>query len=84
MPLKERQGIVVSNKMDKTVVVEVENRTLHKKYKKVVLQTKRYKAHNELNSCEVGDFVKIKETRPISRTKCWEVEAILTKSSEIN
>ena len=83
MPLKERQGIIVSNKMDKTVVVAVESRNLHKKYKKVVPQTKRYMVHNELDSCEVGDFVKIKETRPISRTKRWKVEAIITKSTEI-
>jgi small subunit ribosomal protein S17 len=83
MPLKERQGIVVSNKMDKTVVVAVENRALHKKYKKVILQTKRYKAHNEVHACEVGDFVKIRETRPLSRTKCWEVDSIITKSNEI-
>ncbi len=77
MAVKERVGLVVSNKMDKTVVVAVENRSPHPKYGKIVVRTKRYKAHNEENSCREGDRVRIQETRPLSRTKRWKVIEIL-------
>ncbi len=77
MAVKERVGIVVSNKMDKTVVVAVENRAPHPKYGKIVVTTKRYKAHDEENQCQEGDRVRIQETRPLSKTKCWKVAAIL-------
>lgn len=82
MAVKERVGTVVSDKMDKTVVVAVENRAPHPKYKKIVVKTRRFKAHDAENSCHVGDRVRIRETRPLSRTKRWEVADILTKSSQ--
>jgi small subunit ribosomal protein S17 len=78
MAVKERVGLVVSNKMDKTVVVAVENRSPHPKYGKIVVQTQKYKAHDEENKCNQGDRVRIRETRPLSRTKRWEVAEILT------
>lgn len=78
MAVKERVGLVVSNKMDKTVVVAVENRSPHPKYGKIVVKTKRYKAHDEENKCQEGDRVKIQETRPLSKTKRWNVVEILS------
>ncbi|MBD2020346.1 30S ribosomal protein S17 [Leptolyngbya sp. FACHB-36] len=78
MAVKERVGLVVSDKMDKTVVVAVENRSAHPKYGKIVVQTKRYKAHDEENKCKTGDRVRIQETRPLSRTKRWRVTDVLT------
>ncbi len=80
MAIKERVGTVVSDKMDKTVVVAVENRFPHPIYKKTVSRTTRYKAHDEDNRCQVGDRVKITETRPLSRTKRWTVSEIMTNS----
>lgn len=80
MPVKEKVGLVVSDKMDKTVVVAVENRAPHPKYRKIVVQTKRYKVHDEENQCKVGDRVRILETRPLSRTKRWTVAEILSHS----
>ncbi|MFP4100508.1 30S ribosomal protein S17 [Coleofasciculus sp.] len=81
MAVKERVGLVVSNKMDKTVVVAVENRSPHPKYGKIVVKTKRYKAHDEENRCQEGDRVRIQETRPLSRTKRWQVKDILNSAS---
>ncbi|MBF2008500.1 30S ribosomal protein S17 [Chlorogloeopsis fritschii PCC 9212] len=78
MAVKERVGLVVSDKMQKTVVVAVENRAPHTKYGKIVVKTRRYKAHDEENRCKVGDRVRIQETRPLSRTKRWQVTEILT------
>lgn len=83
MAVKERVGLVVSDKMDKTVVVAVENRTAHPKYGKIVVRTKRYKAHDEDNKCQVGDRVRIQESRPLSRTKRWVVIDILTNASQV-
>lgn len=80
MAVKERVGLVVSDKMDKTVVVAVENRAAHSKYGKIVVRTKRYKAHDEENKCKIGDRVRIQETRPLSRTKRWAVLEILTSN----
>ncbi|MEY3866500.1 MAG: 30S ribosomal protein S17 [Microcoleaceae cyanobacterium] len=77
MAVKERVGVVVSNKMEKTVVVAVENRSSHIKYGKIVVRTKRYKVHDEKNQCKEGDRVRITETRPLSKTKHWEVAEIL-------
>jgi small subunit ribosomal protein S17 len=77
MAVKERVGVVVSNKMEKTVVVAVENRSSHIKYGKIVVRTKRYKVHDEENQCKEGDRVRITETRPLSKTKHWEVAEIL-------
>lgn len=81
MAVKERVGLVVSNKMQKTVVVAVENRSPHPKYGKIVVRTKRYKAHDEENKCAEGDRVRIRETRPLSRTKRWEVAEILSSNA---
>ncbi len=77
MAVKERVGLVVSDKMDKTVVVAVENRAPHPKYGKIIVRTKRYKAHDEDNRCNAGDRVRIQETRPLSKTKRWIVTDIL-------
>ncbi|MGL5509666.1 MAG: 30S ribosomal protein S17 [Microcoleaceae cyanobacterium] len=77
MAVKEQVGIVVSNKMQKTVVVAVENRSAHPKYGKVVVKTKKYKAHDEENKCQEGDRVRITETRPLSKTKRWQVAEII-------
>ena len=73
------QGVVVSNKMDKTIVVTVELRKKHRLYHKVVSFTNRYKAHDETNACNLGDLVRIVECRPISKDKRWRVIEILTK-----
>ena len=80
MAAKERIGRVVSNKMDKTVVVAVESRVQHPKYGKIMVRTQRYKAHDEDNNCKEGDRVRISETRPLSRTKRWVVADILSSS----
>jgi len=77
---KTREGLVVSDKMDKTVVVEVEDRVKHPKYGKVIRRTKRYKAHDEANECGVGDRVVLMETRPLSATKRWRVSRIIEKA----
>jgi len=82
MAVKERVGVVVSDKMEKTVVVAVENRAPHPKYRKIVVRTKRYKVHDEENRCKTGDRVRIQETRPLSRTKRWTVVDILNQTSE--
>jgi len=73
MPKRVLQGVVVSDKMDKTVVVKVERRIMHPVYKKFIRRSKKYSAHDEQNACKTGDTVKIRECRPISRTKRWEV-----------
>ena len=77
---KVREGVVVSDKMDKTVVVEVEDRVKHPKYAKVIRRTKRYKAHDGENACGVGDRVRLMETRPMSATKRWRVAEIIEKA----
>ena len=77
---KTREGLVVSDKMDKTVVVEVEDRVKHPKYGKVIRRTKKYKAHDDANTCGVGDRVLLMETRPLSATKRWRVAQILEKA----
>ena len=77
---KVREGVVVSDKMDKTVVVEVEDRMKHPKYAKVIRRTKRYKAHDGDNACGVGDRVRLMETRPMSATKRWRVAEIIEKA----
>ncbi|MGD9638217.1 MAG: 30S ribosomal protein S17 [Alphaproteobacteria bacterium] len=73
MPKRILQGVVVSDKMDKTVVVKVERRMMHNKYKKYIMSSKKYSAHDENNQCKVGDVVRICECRPLSKNKCWEV-----------
>ena len=83
MAIKERVGLVVSDKMQKTVVVAVENRVPHRKYGKIMVRTKRYKVHDEENECRTGDRVRIRETRPLSRTKRWTLADILNRASEV-
>ncbi|MBW7851304.1 MAG: 30S ribosomal protein S17 [Rhodospirillales bacterium] len=73
MPKRILQGVVVSDKMDKTVVVRVERRVMHPVYKKFIRRTKKYSAHDENNTHKVGDVVRIQECRPLSKNKCWEV-----------
>ena len=77
---KVREGLVVSDKMDKTVVVLVEDRVKHALYGKVLRRTSKLKAHDETNQCGVGDRVQIMETRPLSATKRWRVVEILEKA----
>lgn len=77
---KKRTGIVVSNAMEKTVVVSIQEKYKHPLYKKTVSKTKKYKAHDENNECNVGDTVLIVETRPLSKDKRWRVAEILVKA----
>ena len=77
---KERVGVVVSDKMDKTVVVAIEEKYKHKLYKKTVVKTHKFKAHDEENSCGVGDKVRIVETRKLSKEKNWRVAEIIEKA----
>ena len=73
MPKRILQGVVVSDKMEKTVVVRVERRVMHPIYKKFIRRSKKYHAHDENNNFKTGDSVRIRECRPLSKTKCWEV-----------
>ena len=77
---KTRVGTVVSDKMDKTVVVAIQDNVKHPLYKKIIKRTVKFKAHDEENACGVGDKVKIMETRPLSKDKRWRVTAIITKA----
>ncbi len=77
---KERVGVVVSDKMDKTVVVAVTDKAKHPIYKKTITRTKRFKAHDEENACGVGDTVRIVETRKLSKDKNWRVAEIVEKA----
>ena len=76
---KVRVGKVVSDKMNKTVVVAVERKVPHALYNKPMVSTKRFKAHDENNECQIGDTVKMVETRPLSKDKCWRVVEILER-----
>ena len=75
MPRRVMQGVVVSDKMDKTIVVKVERKIMHPLYKKFIRRSNKYSAHDEANSHKIGDIVKIRECRPLSKNKCWEVIA---------
>ncbi|MBI3581463.1 MAG: 30S ribosomal protein S17 [Nitrospinae bacterium] len=75
---KTRVGEVVSNKMDKTVVVEIERKMLDPVFKKFIKRTKKYVAHDQDNKCAIGDLVEIEETRPLSKTKRWKVVSVIT------
>ena len=77
---KERVGVVTSNKMEKSIVVSEVKRVKHPMYGKFVLKTKIYVAHDETNNCNIGDTVKIMETRPLSKTKCWRLVEILERA----
>ena len=76
---KEKIGIVVSNKMEKSIVVEVERKVKHPKYGKFVKKTSRFMAHDDTNTCSEGDKVRIEETRPLSKNKCWRLVEIIEK-----
>ena len=73
MPKRILQGVVVSDKQDKTIVVRVERRLMHPIYKKFIRRSKKYAAHDEKNTCKIGDVVRIRECRPISKNKTWEL-----------
>jgi len=77
---KERTGLVVSNKMEKSIVVEVQRRVKHTKYGKFVKRSSRFMAHDEKNECNPGDTVRIMETRPLSRNKCWRLVEIIERA----
>jgi|TARA_B110000305_G_scaffold240517_1_gene311373 small subunit ribosomal protein S17 len=84
MPVKEKVGIVVSNKMQKTIVVKVESRFPHPIYAKTMTKTKKYLAHDEMGECNIGDQVLVQESRPLSKRKRWTLAKVLSKSSLIN
>ena len=77
---KERIGVVTSNKMDKSIVVSEVKRVKHPMYGKFVLRTKKYVAHDEKSDCNMGDTVRIMETRPLSKTKCWRLVEIIERA----
>ena len=77
---KERVGVVTSNKMDKSIVISETKRVKHPMYGKFVLQTKKYVEHDETNDSNIGDTVKISETRPLSKTKCWRLVEIIERA----
>ncbi|MCH8204359.1 MAG: 30S ribosomal protein S17 [Candidatus Hydrogenedentes bacterium] len=77
---KERQGVVISAKMDKSITVAVDRLVRHPLYKKVVRRTKKLHAHDEENTCKLGDLVRIRETRPLSKTKCWKLIEIVKRA----
>jgi small subunit ribosomal protein S17 len=80
---KTRVGVVISNKMTKTVVVKVERRVADRKYGKIVMKAEKYKAHDENQACNIGDRVRMVETRPMSKDKRWRVAEILEKAVEV-
>ena len=77
---KERIGVVVSNKMDKSIVILVERKVKHPKYGKFVKKSSKYMAHDEKNECNIGDTVRIMETRPLSKNKCWRLVEIIERA----
>jgi small subunit ribosomal protein S17 len=77
---KERIGVVVSNKMQKSIVVEIERREKHPIYGKFIKKTNRFMAHDEKNDCNIGDTVRIMETRPLSKRKCWRLVEIIERA----
>jgi small subunit ribosomal protein S17 len=79
---KVREGTVVSNKMDRTIVVELKRRVRHPIYRRYITRTKKYYAHDEQNECQIGDFVRIMETKPLSKMKRWRLVEILEKATQ--
>jgi small subunit ribosomal protein S17 len=77
---KQKIGVVVSDKMDKTIAVSVERRLMHPIYGKFVKRTKKFFAHDEENTCKIGDKVRIMETRPLSKNKCWRLVEVLERA----
>lgn len=84
MTVKQKVGIVISNKMQKTIVVKIENRYPHPIYFKTIIKTKKYLAHDELEQCNIGDQVLVQECRPLSKRKRWKLIKIISKSSLIS
>lgn len=84
MPKKETVGIVVSNKMDKTITVAVKKQVAHKKYRKIIAKTNKYYADDPFNKCKTGDIVKIQETRPLSKNKRWKLIQLIIKRNDTN
>ncbi len=77
---KERVGVVVSNKMDKTIIVATRRKVKHRIYGKFINKTTKFYAHDEKNDCNIGDLVRIMETRPLSRSKCWRLVEIIERA----
>ena len=84
MPVKQQIGVVINNKMQKTIVVQIENRYPHPIYAKTLIKTKKYLAHDEQEICNIGDQVLLQECRPLSKRKRWKLLEIVSKSSLIN
>ena len=84
MPVKQQIGIVISSKMEKTIVVKVENRYPHPIYSKTLVKSKKYVAHDELGQCTMGDQVLLHQCRPLSKRKRWKLVEILSESSLIS
>jgi len=84
MSVKEKIGIVVSNKMQKTIVVKVESRYPHPIYSKIMTKTRKYLAHDEMGECNIGDQVLVQECRPLSKRKRWTLSKVLSKSSLVS
>lgn len=84
MPVKQQVGIVISNKMQKTVIVKIENRYPHPIYSKTLIVTKKYLVHDALEECNIGDQVLVQECRPLSKRKRWKLVKILSKSSLVS
>jgi len=84
MPVKQQIGIVISNKMQKTIVIKAENRYPHPIYSKTLIKTKKYLVHDELEKCNIGDQVLVEECRPLSKRKRWKLIKILSESSLLN
>ena len=84
MPVKQKIGIVISNKMQKTIVVKIENRYQHLIYSKILIKTKKYVVHDEEEKCNIGDKVLVQECRPLSKRKRWKLVKILSTSSLIS
>jgi small subunit ribosomal protein S17 len=84
MPVKQQIGIVISDKMQKTIVIKVENRYPHPIYSKTLIKTKKYLVDDQLEKCNIGDQVLVEECRPLSKKKRWKLVKILSKSSLVN
>ena len=84
MPVKQEIGIVISNKMQKTIVVKIEDRYPHSIYSKTLVKTKKYLAHDESEQSNIGDQVLLHECRPLSKRKCWKLVKVISKSSLIS
>jgi small subunit ribosomal protein S17 len=84
MPVKQKIGTVISHKMQKTIVVEVENRYPHPIYSKIMTKTKKYLVHDEMDESDIGDQVLVEECRPLSRRKRWRLNKIISKSSLVS